>query len=79
MVAVYVAALNVITLEREPGNHLRDSVLTLFYLSDYSKALWGFPTFFSHSWSLSVEGHFYLLWPLAPGTKRPPFPRERRR
>jgi peptidoglycan/LPS O-acetylase OafA/YrhL len=35
-----------------------------FYLSDYSKALLGEPVVLSYTWSLSVEEHFYLLWPL---------------
>lgn len=34
------------------------------YLSDYSKALLDEPYVLSYTWSLSVEEHFYLLWPL---------------
>jgi peptidoglycan/LPS O-acetylase OafA/YrhL len=34
------------------------------YLSDYSRALLGDPQVLSYTWSLSVEEHFYLLWPL---------------
>lgn len=46
-------------------SHLRDAILTLLYVSDYSKAFWDIPDFLRHTWSLSVEQHFYILWPLA--------------
>jgi peptidoglycan/LPS O-acetylase OafA/YrhL len=45
--------------------HLRDVGLAGFYLSDYARALWGAPAVLQHSWSLSVEEHFFLIWPLA--------------
>lgn len=45
--------------------HIRDVLLTGFYLSDYARAFWGTPLVLQHSWSLGVEEHFYLLWPLA--------------
>jgi peptidoglycan/LPS O-acetylase OafA/YrhL len=43
--------------------HLRDAALVGFYLSDYSQALWHNPKILIHTWSLSVEEHFYLIWP----------------
>lgn len=36
-----------------------------FYVTDYSMAIWKTPIELSHTWSLSVEQHFYMLWPLA--------------
>jgi peptidoglycan/LPS O-acetylase OafA/YrhL len=39
--------------------------IALAYLSDYSVAFWKVPVELSHTWSLAVEEHFYLLWPLA--------------
>jgi peptidoglycan/LPS O-acetylase OafA/YrhL len=45
--------------------HFRDAALAGFYLSDYARAFWGIPRVLQHSWSLSVEEHFYLIWPLA--------------
>ena len=38
--------------------------LTLTYLSDVTVSVLHAPQMLVHSWSLSVEEHFYLLWPL---------------
>jgi peptidoglycan/LPS O-acetylase OafA/YrhL len=45
--------------------HMRDAGLAVFYLSDYSQAFWHNPKVLIHTWSLSVEEHFYLIWPFA--------------
>ena len=45
------------------GEHIRDAALAGFYLSDYARAFWGIPKVLQHTWSLSVEEHYYLLWP----------------
>lgn len=34
------------------------------YLSDYSKAFLHAPRILGHTWSLAVEEHYYLLWPV---------------
>jgi peptidoglycan/LPS O-acetylase OafA/YrhL len=48
-----------------PGQpHGREALLAGLYLSDYSVAIWRIPEIIGHTWSLSVEEHFYLLWPL---------------
>ncbi|NNU43815.1 acyltransferase family protein [Ramlibacter montanisoli] len=48
----------------EVANHGLQALLAALYVSDYSAAFWGVPRQLSHTWSLSVEMHFYLLWPL---------------
>ena len=44
-------------------SHLRDAALSATYLTDYSQAFWLAPKMLRHTWSLSVEEHFYLIWP----------------
>ncbi|WP_083697626.1 acyltransferase [Rhizobium sp. RU33A] len=46
------------------ANPALETILPLLYLSDYSVAFWREPLINSHTWSLSVEEHFYLIWPL---------------
>lgn len=44
--------------------HFIDGLLAFFYLSDFSAAYSRFPNYLRHTWSLSVEAHFYMVWPL---------------
>lgn len=41
----------------------RDAALAGLYLSDYARAFAAIPDYLSHTWSLSVEEHFYMIWP----------------
>lgn len=44
--------------------HYQDIVITGLYFADYARTF-GVPlSVINHTWSLSVEMHFYLLWPL---------------
>ncbi|MEJ8813583.1 acyltransferase [Variovorax ureilyticus] len=43
----------------------RDAALAGLYLSDYAQALHYVPSPLTYTWSLAVEEHFYVLWPLA--------------
>lgn len=62
MLAAYLAAAPLLF---GSGAHFRDAGLAALYLTDYSVALLRFPVMLSHTWSLSVEEHFYLVWPVA--------------
>ena len=40
-----------------------DSLVSILYLADYGIAFFDSPDTILHMWSLSVEEHFYLIWP----------------
>lgn len=42
-----------------------DSFISAIYMADYSRSLGLPPTYLAHMWSLSIEEHFYLIWPIA--------------
>lgn len=46
------------------ADHLRDAGMSVLYLADYARTLGMPPMVLDHMWSLSVEEHFYLAWPL---------------
>ena len=41
----------------------QDALVSALYLADYGIAFFDSPDTLLHMWSLSVEEHFYLLWP----------------
>ena len=59
-----VAYLAIFPLIRPDGQHWRDAALAFFYLSDFTYSWAKVPNYLGHTWSLSTEEHFYLLWPL---------------
>lgn len=65
VLAVYLAIAPVIWPHYGLWSHIRDVLLTGSYLSDYGRAFWNNPVMLQHTWSLSVEAHFYFIWPFA--------------
>ena len=65
LLAAYLVIAPMIWPQYGLWSHIRDAALAGFYLSDYGRAFWHYPIALQHTWSLSVEEHFYLIWPFA--------------
>ena len=51
--------------EAKATSNYIDALISLFYLSNWSRAMSIHPPdFLGHTWSLSIEEQFYFLWPL---------------
>ncbi|WP_341706544.1 acyltransferase [Halopseudomonas sp.] len=59
-----IAYITIFPIIRPGLPHFRDAAIAFTYLSDYAVAFWNEPDYLRHTWSLAVEEHFYLLWPL---------------
>ena len=64
MLLVYLVVAPLWFSEAPMSKHLRDAGLTVAYLANFAPYLGGPVSILGHVWSLEIEMHFYLLWPL---------------
>jgi peptidoglycan/LPS O-acetylase OafA/YrhL len=64
MLGAYLLLAPVVFPKVSMAAHVRDVLVSGLYLSDYAAAFYKIPVRLGHTWSLAIEEHFYLLWPL---------------
>ena len=60
------ALLSIFFLSKDIAqSNLIDTLISLFFMSNWARAFsFHPPDYLGHTWSLSVQEHFYILWPL---------------
>lgn len=65
LLAVYCLIVFSFLSEESATKHYIDAFISLFYLSNWARAFnFHPPDFLGHTWSLSIEEQFYILWPI---------------
>ena len=63
LIAAYALMAPILYPQYENEKHYLDIILSSLYLADYARTLNIPLSVLNHTWSLSVEMHFYLIWP----------------